>query len=290
MGTETMAPQTTAELIMPVETPAPAGAISGKARRGFTGTQLKMIAIIVMLIDHIAAIPLSTCMGIFQSVGFTLMVTLMRCIGRMGFPIFCFLLVEGFLHTSDVKRYAMRLAAFALVSEVAFDFALNSAWLEFTYQNVFFTLLLGLLAIWSIRSFEGKWWLQLLAVAACIAMAELFKTDYAGMGVVTIVLFYVLRNHRTAMFWAVGVWLWAGLAITSAVQLLQMGVFPLYLTVISAAMSGVMEALGAFSFLFIGRYNGERGAGLPKYFFYAFYPAHLLILGLINQLILHFAL
>ncbi len=95
---------------------------------------LKMIAIITMLIDHTAAvlIPSNTVLWL-----------VMRCIGRLAFPIFVFLLVEGFYHTRDVKKYLLRMGAFALLSEIPFDLAFYGKVLEFTHQNIFLPYSLG---------------------------------------------------------------------------------------------------------------------------------------------------
>lgn len=249
-------------------------------KRGFTGTQLKILAIVAMAIDHfgaIAMVPIMTAMP--QSVTAVIVMLLMRCIGRLAFPTFCFLIVEGFLHTHDVKKYIFRLAIFAFVSEIPFDIAIYGNWFQVSHQNVFFTLVLGLLAIWGIDALRGKSALQIGAAALCVIAAQLLKTDYAGMGVVTIILFYVLREHKKVMFWAVGTWLFLGMVITyfpDALAMLQG--YPMYVILIGAASNGLMELVGAFSFLFLSRYNGERGAKLPKYLFYVFYPAHLLII------------
>ena len=89
---------------------------------------LKVLALITMIIDHYGAI--------FQNDIITF-----RIIGRLAFPIYCFLLVEGYLHTSDVKQYAKRLLLFALISEMPFDLAFYNK-LGFTHQNIFFTLFL----------------------------------------------------------------------------------------------------------------------------------------------------
>ena len=99
-------------------------------KKGLNSFQLKCIAIVTMLIDHIGAIIFPTQMGF-------------RIIGRFSFPIFCFLLVEGFHHTKDVKKYMIRLGIFALISEIPYDLAFRNVFLEFERQNVFFTLLLG---------------------------------------------------------------------------------------------------------------------------------------------------
>lgn len=128
-----------------------------------SGSTLKWIAIVTMLIDHIGAVLFEN--GFIKaynqqlSGAFSYSVThavwyadiWMRRIGRVAFPIFCFLLVEGFFHTSNRKKYALRLGIFALVSEVPFDLAFRSSILEFTYQNVMVTLFIGFLTIWAME-------------------------------------------------------------------------------------------------------------------------------------------
>lgn len=133
-------------------------------KKGFDGSTIKLIAIIAMLIDHTAATILERMM---MRAGYMLATMntdflsawiaehrllyfsymIMRLIGRFGFPIFCFLLVEGFMHTHNRKKYALRLFLFALISEIPFDFAFRGVWFYAGYQNVFFTLFLGLLAM-----------------------------------------------------------------------------------------------------------------------------------------------
>ena len=117
-------------------------------RKGFSGSELKMIAIATMLIDHIAA---TVIIRVLKFGGYNdslyQLYRVMRNIGRIAFPIFCFLLVEGFMHTRDREKYALRLGCFAAISEIPFDLAFNGKILEVGYQNVFFTLLLGLLTM-----------------------------------------------------------------------------------------------------------------------------------------------
>lgn len=166
-------------------------------KKGISGSTLKMIAIVTMLIDHIGAAVLARLLMVNglgeldQTNADAIMqwlsangalywtYTIMRMIGRVAFPIFCFLLVEGFLHTHDVKKYAMRLGLFALLSEIPFDLAFSSKILEFNYQNVFFTLFIGLLMMIAYRAVEEKEeWnqalkmiLYILIVAAGMALA-----------------------------------------------------------------------------------------------------------------------
>ena len=123
---------------------------------GISGYWLKMIAVITMLIDHSAATILERILVQMPSWApatvdnweqWYRLDLLLRGIGRMAFPIYCFLLVEGFHYTHSRRKYAARLFVFALISEVPFDMALNQSVLEFSYNNVFFTLFLGLLVI-----------------------------------------------------------------------------------------------------------------------------------------------
>ena len=136
-----------------------------KKSKGISGSTIKLVAIITMLIDHIAAICLDNILikrglytldwsnpeamnkfmaenGLLYNID-----TIMRSIGRLAFPLFCFLLVEGFLHTRSKWKYSLRLAAFALISEVPFDLAFHAKPFFWGYQSVYFTLLIGLLVL-----------------------------------------------------------------------------------------------------------------------------------------------
>lgn len=127
----------------------------------------------------------------------------MRFIGRIGFPIFCFLLIEGFLHTSSKKKYATRLFLFALVSEFPFDYALFNTPFAPGYQNVFFTLFLGLLTIWAIDTVSHKeinpnlqWIVKILIAAAGCLTAWLLQTDYDYKGIILILLLYLFHDQK----------------------------------------------------------------------------------------------
>lgn len=153
---------------------SPANAASGPdLKKGLSGSTIKLIAIIAMLIDHTAATILermmmragyalatlnnslmSTWIAKHPLLYFSYMV--MRLIGRFGFPIFCFLLVEGFLHTHNRVKYALRLFLFALISEIPFDLAFRGKWFYTKYQNVFFTLFIGLITMYAFSFFEER--------------------------------------------------------------------------------------------------------------------------------------
>ena len=218
--------------------------------------RLKWIAILTMAIDHSAAVLVP-----YNSPAWLIM----RCIGRLAFPIFVFLLVEGFQHTSNVKKYLFRLGAFALISEIPFDLALNGKLLEFSYQNVFFTLFLGLLAIYLIsmaeKALAGRPILQsfLSGVIALVIslMAVILRTDYDYRGVLLIVAFYIFRRSKILM--------------------------SLALLFVVGYLFGDIETFAALAIIPIAFYNGEKGKSM-KYFFYIFYPAHLLLLAAIHIL------
>ena len=139
--------------------------------KGISGTAVKLIALAAMFIDHFAAIFLSDYLNLripddltqeqytelFEAepalVGLNMLMVVMRLVGRFGFPLFAFLLVEGFEHTRSLRKYALNMLIFALISELPFNLGFSSVLLFPSYQNVFFTLLLGLMCITFTRFF-----------------------------------------------------------------------------------------------------------------------------------------
>jgi hypothetical protein len=247
------------------------------------GTNLKWIAIITMLIDHTAAILVNS-LSDQAYLG-------MRLIGRMAFPIFCFLLVQGFIHTKNVMKYAFRLMIFAIVSEFIFDFAFYGE-IYFGHQNVFFTLLIGLLTIYAMKIWDGQTLMQITAVIMGCLVAYLLNVDYGYLGVMQIVFLYNLRYFRG--------WRIASILLMNG---LIYNIFPIGLlggaldefirtgslgdVFVLDSFSNLLRSLMQFAFacsslIFIENYNGKRGKGW-QYVFYVFYPAHLLILLLIQR-------
>ena len=246
-------------------------------KTGLTGSRLKWIAIITMFIDHIGAAMLE--IGLLPKIADAVLAgnsfdyvmadyhfwysfdDLLRAIGRLAFPIFCFLLMEGFLHTKNIKKYALRLGLFALISEVPFDLAFNEKILEASYQNVFFTLFIGLLVLIGLKYFEETLpphisWLRFIVALTGILLAMFLRTDSDAFGVMLIFLLYEFRN------------------------------LPKLRCIAGAILMLFNSTTGCFAFLLIWFYNGERGKQLPKYFFYAFYPVHLLLLFLARIILL----
>lgn len=234
--------------------------------KGISGSTLKLVAIIAMFIDHAAAIILARVLlggaeGLMRmDMGMYRLYLVMRLIGRLGFPIFCYLLIEGFLHTRNLKKYAGRLLLFALVSEIPFDLGFAGELFYWEYQNVFFTLFIGLMVIAGFRYVDEKQWNKVLRVAGCVLLAAagagaaaLLQTDYAATGVLTIAAMYLFRKNR--MLEAI-----AGCTLLICMQGLEISSFLILIP--------------------IRMYNGTRGWNI-KWFFYIFYPAHILLLYLI---------
>lgn len=203
---------------------------------------LKWIAILTMAVDHIGAVLYPDAVWL-------------RVIGRLSFPLFCFVLVEGFFHTSHLPRYLGRLGVFALLAEVPYDLALTHRYFDPDKQNVLFTFLiaLGMLAV-LIRVRPGT---QPLVVVLAMGLSWLLRTDYSYAGILLVTFLYYFHHSRTKASLSVAVW--------------------------SALTLPSIQAFSGLAAILIYFYNGRRGPGL-KYFFYVFYPAHLLLLYFILQL------
>ena len=164
-------------------------------KRGLSGGTLKWIAVISMLVDHAAVVFYVASREAGQALLSRDLYFVLRSVGRLAFPLYAFLLTEGFFHTRSVKKYLFRLLLFGAVSEIPFDLAFRGVWLEGSYQNVYFTLTLGLLAVWLwMRATDGdarscgvgRILLGLMGIAATALLAWLGKTDYGAWGVLTL--------------------------------------------------------------------------------------------------------
>lgn len=231
--------------------------------RGLDGGALKGIAAALMLTDHVGAILLPE-------------VPVLRCVGRLAFPIFAFFIAEGYAHTRDFGRYFRRLAILAVVSEIPFNLE-NGAVFDLTRQNVLFTFCLALLTLRGLEALGrergfGRWAGCGLVLAAGFAAGELLRTDYGGWGVVTVALLYLCRDGRYAKLWL--------LLAMAAVNGLGMG--SLTMPVFGGEMPIQIFAVAALPVIWL--YNGQAGPKGLRRAFYVFYPAHLLVLEGIRTL------
>ena len=160
-----------------------------KKQFDLSAAALHILAMAFMLLDHLWA-------TLFLSQEW------MTCVGRLAFPIFAFMAVEGYFHTHSFKKYAQRMLIFALLSEIPFDLMYGGTWFYPVHQNVIWTLLIGLLGIRAMEAVreKGKTWLYLLTCVAVtvlgFALGTLGMVDYYGMGVLTVFVFYFLRGRE----------------------------------------------------------------------------------------------
>lgn len=238
--------------------------------RGVSGSTLKWIAVIAMFLNHLGntvlyGVILNAPRGLLDDAQFSLLYgaySLCHAIGRISLPIFCFLIVEGVFHTRDAKRYWLRLTAFALISEIPFDFAHTGGLWDLQAQNVFWTLSLGLAVLILFRQAGVPVWVKGGAAVLAAVVATLLHFDGSYYGIAMMVIFYLLREHRRAKCLGVG-------ALQLAIPLAFREFWDLH------------EVFALASLVPIFCYNGERGSQM-KYFFYWFYPVHFLLLGLLT--------
>ncbi len=256
----------------PVSADAKGAAAETEKKKGIPGSVLKLIAIITMFIDHAAAVLIE--MGYFKvneaaaenNTGVIVLDFVMRAIGRIAFPIFCFLLVEGYVHTRSKWKYLRNLIIFGLISEVPFDLAFQGDPLVLTYNNVYFNLMFSLLMMmcWdkiTKGSFkESGVATRIMAISMVIVIAALATvtfTDYYCFGPLLVFFMFIFRGKKLPMFLS--------------------GLVVLFIT-------GITELFALVDYALFFNYNGQRGRQ-RKMLFYLFYPVHLSILVLIRYLI-----
>lgn len=229
--------------------------------RGLSESVLKLIAVISMLIDHTGYV--FGAFPAFRTPLFTVFDTtvtlyfILRKIGRLAFPIYCFMIGEGLRHTRSELKYLLRLLVSAFISEIPFNLMIDGKLFSTAHQNVFFTLFLGALSICCFTKIKNIF-LKSASLVGLLAISAFLKADYGAAGMVAILLLYILDGH-TAVQALVG--------------------YPLF--------SGGFYAIAAF--IPLSMYNGERGfirRGFLKIAFYLFYPLHIILLVAIKQLII----
>lgn len=256
------------------------------------GNTLKVIACFTMLIDHVTAGILFFVLtkGLYaDDASFDRLKTIyyfLRGVGRTAFPIFCYLLVEGYLHTKNRLRYALSLFFFGLISELPFDIAFyarddvfNLNILEVLranedklskHCNVYFTLLIGLMVIRAMNMVYSRlketaipmyvsYILTAIPLGLGVLLANALHTDYHGYGVMLIAIFYVFRNYTP-------VDLIAGYLFISC-------------------FSTEVYSFPAFILLFFYSKKRGRNLGNMKYVFYLFYPVHIFLIYIIRCIV-----
>ncbi|SFB76344.1 TraX family protein [Butyrivibrio sp. YAB3001] len=253
------------------------------------GNLLKIVACISMLVDHMAAgvmlpvVRYRVYNGSLSIDQLNDIYKFLRKFGRTAFPIYCFLLVEGFFHTKSRRKYALSLLIFGLISEIPFDISLfaekevfnpnllevvkANSFLLMDQCNVYATLFVGLLTIWCLDFITNyvreknlsdviAYWLYIPTIALGCLICIKANTDYDAYGILLISIFYLLYKH-------------------DYLRLIAAYLFISQLSIEYAAFPG---------FILMALYNKKRGRNLGKfkYFFYLFYPLHLLAIHFIR--------
>lgn len=231
---------------------------------------LKILAMVLMLLDHLWAtiIPGNQWM---------------TAVGRLAFPIFAFMISEGYAHTSDFKKYAKRLFIFGLISEIPFNLISAGSFIYPFHQNVMFTLLLGLLSIREIDRFKKDFRVKtgifcLLKVALFLLIGTVGFVDYNAMGILVIIAFYVFRDVKFARLFQL-----ASLVLLFIVFFKGRG---FDLTFAGHGFFFPIQGFGVLSMIPICLYNGKKGKNskILKHAFYWFYPVHMAAIYLIYRL------
>ncbi len=211
----------------------------------------------------------------------------LTCVGRITFPVYAYLLVEGYFHTGDLGRYVRRLLVLALVSELPFNLMTTDVWIFPFHQNVIWTLLLGL---WMIHLNEkarksGRLWLRILTgLLTCgfgYVAGMLTMVDYNGAGVLMILMFYFLRGRtwRHLVGQILGLYYINTELISGRYYDVPFfgSTFPFY-----------QQTFSLLALIPIWLYRGRQGhhSKTFRWLCYGFYPAHMLLLGLIRSIFL----
>ena len=238
-----------------------------------TSAFLHILAMVLMLCDHLwaAVVPGNDWLN---------------CIGRIAFPIFAFMIVEGYFHTRSVKKYALRLLIFALLSEIPINLMIGGRVFYPIHQNVLWTFLIALGMIhWNEKAAATeKTGVQILAALATVVLGCLLglvtMVDYYHAGVATVLVFYFFRKP---------VW-WCRLAqliLLWWINSEMIGGIGYEISVLGRNVFLARQCFALLALIPIWLYRGERGYHSKwfRYLCYGFYPVHMLILGVVKVLL-----
>lgn len=248
---------------------------SAAKRFGISSFVLHILAMVFMLCDHLWG----TYLGQYD---------ILANVGRIAFPLFAFMLVEGFMLTSDRKKYALRLLVFALISEIPFNLMMGSRVFYPLDQNVLWTFLLAfaLMSIFEkikqLRHLVPRLLLYTLSVFVFYFVGMFTFVDYYGYGILIVALFYFTRTAAHDELWKkilCGVLQAAGILYICA-EMIQGIVIPINLFGLEFEIH--RQSIALLSLPLIWLYNGKQGLynKFVKYFYYLFYPLHILLLAL----------
>ena len=243
-----------------------------KRKLDLTSRALHILAMTFMLMDHMWATVFSDYQWLTQ-------------VGRIAYPIFAFMLVEGFVHTSNFKKYMGRMLIFAVITEIPFNLMVADTVFYPYHQNVLWTFVIALLLMYinELAKKKDKWWLTLITAAATCLIGYILGivtfSDYNGPGVLMVLIFYFFRGRNwwnyvlqlVAMYY-INFELLRGLTIN--------------VELFGHSFELVQQGLALLALPFIWLYQGRRGKKTKafQYFCYAFYPMHMLVLWFVMKI------
>lgn len=209
----------------------------------------------------------------------------LTCIGRMTFPIYAFLLVEGYFHTHNLKKYVKRLFIFALLSEIPFNLVMGSSWFYPIHQNVLWTFLIaiGFIHMNEKAKAVGKQWVRVIACVGSVFLAFvvglLTMVDYYHAGIWMVLVFYFFRGCK----W----WNYVGqFLLLYYINVEELSGFAYEITLFGETHFWVRQGFALLALIPIWLYRGKEGykSKALQYVYYGFYPVHLLVLALIRMM------
>lgn len=233
-----------------------------------TSMALHLLAMALMLLDHLWLVLPGN-------------VEWMTCLGRLAFPIFAFLTVEGFFHTKNLKKYMGRMLLFALLSELPFNLMMTGSLIYPFHQNVLWSFLIGLWLMWINEKAKAKKkaWISVVAGAGTvilgIVLGTLTMVDYGYVGILTVLVFYFLRGKE----W----WHYAGQMLILVYLNKQLGGVSYEMSMLGVKFFFQQQSLAVLALIPIWLYQGKQGPHnkVLQFAYYAFYPVHMLIIGLL---------
>ena len=208
----------------------------------------------------------------------------LTCIGRLAFPIFAFMIVEGYTRTSNLKKYVKRLLLFAIISEIPFNLAMGSRVFYPIHQNVLWSFLIAIELIhWNEKVKEKQIWKRILVGVASVLIGYLGGiitfVDFYHAGILTVLVFYFLKDKKWWCYLGQLVCLWY-------INFEMLGGFSYEINLFGETYFFVRQGIAILALIPIWLYKGKQGyhSKTLQYIYYAFYPLHLLILGIIKFL------
>ncbi len=235
-----------------------------------TSMSLHILAMVFMLCDHLwgTIVPGNDWL---------------TCIGRISFPIFAFMIVEGYFHTNNLKKYVLRLLLFAVLSEIPFNLAMGSSIFYPVHQNVLWSFLISIFLIhWNEKMKTcGELWKRVLVGFATIVLGYTLglvtMVDFYHAGVLTVLVFYFFRQKKWWSYIGQFICLWY-------INIEMLGGFAYEIHIGGQLLYFARQGFALLALIPIWLYRGKKGyhgKGF-QYFCYAFYPLHLLICGILK--------